>query len=202
MNEEFSMDRATETARPAERSAFPAMPSAMQMQQQKPRPFAPAYPGTMSYGATSQETAAAEARRLIIGRGITMSGEIESCDHLIVEGSVEAALKGANLLEISESGVFYGTVEIEQATIAGRFEGDLIVSGRLTVRSTGSVTGTIVYKELAVEAGATVDGKINPISGSAMGGKKKETKKVAPRNDNATVSEGHELPLGGQSAAG
>jgi cytoskeletal protein CcmA (bactofilin family) len=172
---------------------------------QKPRPFAPASYSALSSpspygGSTGGQQDAAEARRLIIGRGITMSGEIESCDHLIVEGSVEASLKGANLLEISETGVFYGTVEIEQATIAGRFEGDLIVSGRLTVRSTGSVIGSIVYKELAVEAGATVDGKINPISGSAIQGKKKEpkTKNVAPRNDNAV--DDHELPLGGQQA--
>jgi hypothetical protein len=62
------------------------------------------------------------------------------------------------------------------------------------------VIGSIVYKELAVEAGATVDGKINPISGSAIQGKKKEpkTKNVAPRNDNAV--DDHELPLGGQQA--
>jgi len=67
----------------------------------------------------------ASGRQLSIGQGITMSGEIEACDHLVVEGTVEAALKGASLLEITESGSFFGTVEIEEATIAGRFEGDI-----------------------------------------------------------------------------
>lgn len=56
---------------------------------------------------------------------------------LIVEGTVEAALKGASSLEIAETGMFYGTVEISEATIAGKFEGDLTVNGRLTVRSSG-----------------------------------------------------------------
>ncbi|MDH5722837.1 MAG: polymer-forming cytoskeletal protein [Alphaproteobacteria bacterium] len=102
-------------------------------------------------------------RCLTIGRGINMSGEIESCDHLVVEGTVEAALKGAKLLEVAESGVFYGTVEIEEATIAGRFEGDITVSGRLTLHATAVITGSIAYRELEVEAGAIIDGRMTPM---------------------------------------
>ena len=93
-----------------------------------------------------------------------MSGQIESCEQLIVEGTVEAALKGASTLEIAESGTFYGTVDINEATVAGRFEGDLAVNGRLTIRSTGVITGTIAYRELEVEAGAVLDGRITPLS--------------------------------------
>ena len=104
-------------------------------------------------------------RTLTIGRGINMSGEIEACDHLVVEGTVEAALKGSKVLEILESGTFYGTVEIEEATIAGRFEGDITVNGRLTISSTGAITGSIAYRELEVEAGAVLDGRMTPLKG-------------------------------------
>jgi len=165
---------------------------------------APRAPGSYGYpGATSApsqssafgsqvETKLSNGRRLVIGQGITMSGEIEACDHLTVEGTVEAALKGASILEIAESGVFYGTVEIDEATIAGRFEGDITVGGRLTITSTGSVTGSVAYKELAVEAGATVDGKLTPLA--SKGVKKVERpKKSGHRNDNA--GEGSELPF-------
>ncbi len=117
--------------------------------------------------SVSAPTAASEAsendRRLTIGRGITMSGEIESCDQLDVEGTVEAALKGASLLNISETGVFYGTVEIEDAVIAGRFEGEIIVNGRLTVEESGVITGSISYKELEIKSGAIIDGRLTPI---------------------------------------
>ncbi len=95
-----------------------------------------------SYG-TGNEAYSGSDRTLTIGRGINMSGEIEACDHLMVEGTVEAALKGAKLLEIAESGTFYGTVEIEEATIAGRFEGDITVNGRLTLKASGVITGSI-----------------------------------------------------------
>ncbi len=112
----------------------------------------------------SETPAVSTGRKLVLGEGITMSGEIEACDHLVVEGTVEATLKGASVLEVAQSGMFFGAVEINEATIAGRFEGDLVVNGRLTIRSTGTVMGTISYKELAVEAGATIDGQINPMS--------------------------------------
>lgn len=105
-------------------------------------------------------------RTLTIGRGINMSGEIDACDHLVVEGTVEAALKGAKVLEIAESGTFYGTVEIEEATIAGRFEGDITVNGRLTIRASGAITGSIAYRELEVEAGAMLDGRMTPLKGN------------------------------------
>ena len=104
-------------------------------------------------------------RTLTIGRGINMSGEIDACDHLLVEGTVEAALKGAKILDIAESGTYYGTVEIEEATIAGRFEGDITVNGRLTLKSTGVITGSIAYRELEVEAGAVLDGRMTPLKG-------------------------------------
>ncbi|MGB4106402.1 MAG: polymer-forming cytoskeletal protein [Alphaproteobacteria bacterium] len=132
--------------------------------------FPGSYPGYNPHAAATGAMTSTD-RRLIIGRGITMSGEIESCDHLIVEGTVEATLKGASVLDIAESGVFYGTVEIDEATIAGRFEGDIQVKGRLTIRTGGAITGSIAYKELEVEAGATIDGRLSPI-GAAHDSKK------------------------------
>lgn len=125
-----------------------------------------AYPGAASYAAsnTPSETESYSDRTLTIGPGITMSGEIEACDNLVVEGTVEAALKGASNLDITETGTFFGSVEIEEATIAGRFEGELTVTGRLTVKSGGVIAGSIVYGELEIEAGSLIDGRMTPIA--------------------------------------
>src|SRR5690606_37865931 len=102
-------------------------------------------------------------------------------------------------MDITEAGAFFGTVEIDEATIAGRFEGDLTVKGRLTIRSTGSIIGSIAYKELAVEAGATLDGKVNPLEGSkaqSSGGKK-----FAKGNNKAQDNNSAELPFGHKASA-
>lgn len=124
--------------------------------------------GYSAYNQSSQD------RRLVIGAGITMSGDIEACEILVVEGTVDASLRGAKNLEIAQSGTFYGSVEIDEATVAGRFEGDLKVNGRLTVRASGSIIGSISYKELAIEPGAMIDGRISPLTAlqSAQDGKK------------------------------
>lgn len=137
-------------ARPSGYNAAPSTPSA----------YAP------TSASTTVDYTSPNDRTLTIGRGINLSGEIDACDHLLVEGTVEAALKGAKVLDIAQSGTFYGTVEIEEATIAGRFEGDITVSGRLTVRAGGVVTGSIVYRQLEVEAGAVIDGRMTPLKGN------------------------------------
>ncbi len=99
-------------------------------------------------------------RKLIVGREISLSGEISACDMLVVEGLVEATLRDGRLIEIAESGFFKGTVEIDEADLAGRFEGHLRVRGRMKVRSTGRIHGTIRYGELEVEAGGQLVGDV------------------------------------------
>lgn len=163
-----------------------------------PGAYPGAYPGAQSFTQQTASTAndPAAGRKLYIGQGITLSGEIESCDHLVVEGTVEAALKGASVLEIAESGAYFGTVDIDEATIAGRFEGDLTVRGRLTVKSSGSITGSITYKELAVEAGAAVDGKITPLDAKGTAQRSKTEPKARKANEY-----GAELPFEGKAVA-
>lgn len=101
-----------------------------------------------------------DLRRLIVGREISLSGEITSCDKLIVEGSVEANLQNCHEIEIAESGLFKGTASIDEAEVRGRFEGELVVRRRLLIRSGGKVVGTIRYGQLEVEAGGELSGEI------------------------------------------
>ena len=104
-----------------------------------------------------------EERRLTVGRGLSLSGEIAACDVLVVEGKVEAKLSDGKLLEITESGQFRGAVEIENADIAGRYDGQLTVHGRLTIRSTGRISGIIRYGELEINAGGQVIGEMQVV---------------------------------------
>ena len=106
-------------------------------------------------------------RRLIVGRGITLTGEISACDHLVVEGRIEATLRDCKRIDVAEGGVFKGSAEIDEADIGGRFEGDLSARTRLTLRGTGAIAGTVRYGELAVEAGGKITGTIEPLGETA-----------------------------------
>ncbi|MDD3028700.1 MAG: polymer-forming cytoskeletal protein [Alphaproteobacteria bacterium] len=109
----------------------------------------------------------ADGRKLIVGDGLSLSGEITSCDILVVAGKVEAKLTDGKLLEINETGQFRGSVEIENADIAGRYDGQLVVHGRLTVRSTGRISGMVKYSELEVNAGGQIIGEMQVSNGGA-----------------------------------
>jgi cytoskeletal protein CcmA (bactofilin family) len=105
-----------------------------------------------------------EHRKLIVGREIALSGEITSCDRLVVEGSVEANLANCRDIDIAESGLFKGSASIEEAEIRGRFEGTLTVRKRLLIRSTGKVIGTVRYAQIEIEAGGQLAGDIQVLT--------------------------------------
>lgn len=104
-----------------------------------------------------------DAKKLTVGRDISLSGEIASCDTLIVEGEVRANLKNCRTVEIARSGAFRGEADIAVADIAGRFDGTLHVRDRLILRSTGRITGTIRYREIEIERGGKIAGTIEVV---------------------------------------
>jgi cytoskeletal protein CcmA (bactofilin family) len=113
---------------------------------------------------SSRSAISSEDRRLTVGKGLSVAGEITSCDVLVVEGKVEAKLSDGKMLEITESGQFRGSVEIENADIAGRYDGQLTVHGRLTVRATGRISGMVKYGELEISAGGQIIGELQVTS--------------------------------------
>ena len=102
-------------------------------------------------------------KKLIVGREIILNGEIRTCDFLVVEGRVEAVLNDCRQIDIASSGQFKGSADIESADISGRFDGDLTVHGRLTVRATGRVFGKVKYGQLEVERGGIISGTVESL---------------------------------------
>jgi cytoskeletal protein CcmA (bactofilin family) len=142
-------------------------------------------------GARRASSGSDAEKKLIVGKGLSLAGEITSCDVLVVEGKVEAKLTDGKLLEITESGQFRGAVEIENADIAGRYDGQLVVHGRLTVRSTGRISGMVKYGELEVNAGGQIIGEVQVAGGGAQaqqgsGSFKNAAKFVAVSDDDSS----------------
>src|SRR6266478_3233800 len=103
-----------------------------------------------------------EARTLIVGAGMSLSGTITSCDRLVAEGTVDAKLDGCQQVIVAQTGVFRGTVSTDNADVHGRFEGELVVQKRLLVRAAGHVSGTVSYGEIEIECGGRISGQIEP----------------------------------------
>ena len=109
-----------------------------------------------------------DSKRLVVGRDIRLSGEITACDKLVVEGHVEVSLPGARVIEISQSGYFKGTADVEEADISGRFEGELIARDRLVVRAGGRISGTIRYGRIVIESGGEISGDMQTLDASTQ----------------------------------
>jgi cytoskeletal protein CcmA (bactofilin family) len=168
----------TDDSKPAADAAGTPAPAEPEAEAIPSRPFprpSPPSPGALARSvagpvaptATRTTTVAAraasdpvEGRKLIVGREIVLSGQITSCERLVVEGRVEASLSESRFIEIAESGVFKGMAEIEHAEIAGTFEGTLTVRQKLWIRSTGKVTGTVRYGRIEIEEGGQIAGDI------------------------------------------
>ena len=110
---------------------------------------------------TAEKTEERKEAKLIVGPDIKMKGvEISDCDTLVVEGRIEATLD-SRVLEISEKGVFHGTVAVDNAEVHGKLEGELTVRKQLVVHATGRISGKIRYARLKVEEGAELSGDIS-----------------------------------------
>lgn len=103
-------------------------------------------------------------KRLLVGRDIELAGEITACDRLVVEGKVVANLADAGTIEITQTGVFCGSAEVDNADIGGLFDGKLTVRHKLVIRSTGQVHGTVRYARITVELGGEICGVIETLS--------------------------------------
>lgn len=122
-------------------------------------------PGAGVLGLAKAEPAEPRAENssegtLIVGEGIQVKGEIQSCTRLIVEGKVEASLE-ARELAVRAEGVYDGTAVVESAIIGGTFTGDLTVTGLLTLEAGGRVSGTLRYGELRIEQGGRLSGDVD-----------------------------------------
>ena len=104
-----------------------------------------------------------DGKKLIVGRDIALSGEISSCEKLVVEGRVEANITECSEIEIAEPGTFKGEATIDVAVISGRFEGTLVVRELLIVHSTGRISGSVRYGQIEIERGGQIEGDVRLI---------------------------------------
>lgn|GEM_PF-3877101 len=96
---------------------------------------------------------------LHVGPGITLKGDITTCESLIVQGNLNGTVDAVQL-QILLGGAVDGTATVQSAEVEGSFTGTLSVKGLLTVRGAGKIEGTIRYGELEVERGCHVSGDV------------------------------------------
>jgi len=92
-----------------------------------------------------------------INEGTHLTGDIVSKGFFRIDGSIEGSLSQPSKVVLGKTGFFKGKLVCSEADLEGKFEGNLHVTGTLTLRATANVEGEVIMGKLAVEPGATLN---------------------------------------------
>jgi cytoskeletal protein CcmA (bactofilin family) len=109
----------------------------------------------------------------LVAEGVEISGDILFTGGMRIDGRVEGDVAGRpgeaktpSLLVLSANGHIEGSIRCGDAVINGTIVGDLDVEQRLELQSEARVTGTIRYRQLQMDVGATVQGQLQRVADS------------------------------------
>jgi len=113
----------------------------------------------------------------LIAEGVDITGNLVFAGGMRIDGHVEGDVTGRkgdasapSLLVLSARGVIEGSVRCGDAVINGTVTGDLDVEHRLELQSDARVCGTIRYRQLQMDVGATVQGQLMRVEAAAPAG--------------------------------
>lgn len=103
----------------------------------------------------------------LIGEGVEIIGDLRFANGVRIDGRVkgdviaqDATGMTSPLLVLSEKGSIEGNVRCADAVINGAITGDLEIEHFVELQSRARVCGTIRYRQLQMDVGATVQGNL------------------------------------------
>lgn len=119
---------------------------------------------------------AGTAATAMIGKGISISGDVSADSNLKIEGAIEGrSVESAQDVEISECGKVTASISAKVVRIAGEVTGDIVATEKIMIAKSGRVQGNVVAPRVQLEDGALFRGSIDMNPGdsrakSASGG--------------------------------
>ena len=103
----------------------------------------------------------------LVAEGVEITGDIAFNGGVRIDGRVKGDLlgrtaegQGPSLLVLSDKGRIEGSIRCADAVINGIVTGDLDIEQRLELQADARVRGTIRYKQLQMDVGASVSGHL------------------------------------------
>ncbi len=118
----------------------------------------------------------------LIADNVHIVGDVVFSGGLRIDGRIEGNVinqEGSHgLLVLSEKGSVKGRVVTHDAVVNGTISGDLVVDHFLELQAKARVSGNIAYRQLQMECGAVIEGKVERMDEEAPQEKKGDEKKV------------------------
>lgn len=104
----------------------------------------------------------AATERSIIGKNITITGDISATEDLMIEGRVTGQIQlNESRLTIGEDGHAQSQISAREVVILGHVEGKITASERVELRHTAQVTGDITAPRLIIHQDAVIKGSVD-----------------------------------------
>ena len=110
------------------------------------------------FNKTENKVAEEVSNSNIIGKGTTLTGDLETFGNLRVEGKVKGSVKSKSKVAFGQSSEVDGNVLAQNAEIAGHVTGTVEISETLVLKSSAVIDGDIIANKLLVETGAVFNG--------------------------------------------
>lgn len=133
----------------------------------------PAYPGKESPETAAEAprvqtsmaarvSASPQPNVAMIGKSITVTGEITGSEPLHVEGTVKGSIRLENsYLNIGADATVQSNISAREVVVRGSVAGNVNVSERIDIRSGGSLVGDVTAHSVSIEEGAYFKGSID-----------------------------------------
>lgn len=116
------------------------------------------------FGRKQKRTIEVTKLSSLIADNLHIVGDVLFSGGLRVDGRIEGNVLGKpgekSLIVLSEKGCIIGRVHAHDAVVNGTVSGDLEVEHFLELQAGARVSGNIAYRQLQMECGATVEGKL------------------------------------------
>lgn len=131
-----------------------------------------------------------KAAETFIGPSVKLEGNFAADGDVVVEGVLTGNLLTRGDIRVGPQAVIEAEVRAKNAFIAGKIKGNITIENILRLASTASVHGDVRTAAIAVEEGATINGKVSI-------GKEKEVRemKFSPEPEPAVIIPDKELKL-------
>lgn len=106
-----------------------------------------------------------------IEKNTKIKGEIVSEADFRIDGKLDGNLKTSGKVVIGKDGYIKGKVECVNADIEGSFNGELLVSDLLSLKSAAVIEGDVFVSKLSVEPGATFNASCSMKGKNAINGR-------------------------------
>ncbi len=122
--------------------------------------------------ASSASSSSSSQQSTVIARGVTLEGNFQGQGDVVVEGRVKGSLTTTGTLTVGTEAVIEAEVKVTDASVAGTIQGNVSVSNRLELQPTAKIIGDVTTQVIAIEAGASLQGRLSVGAQKAPEGKR------------------------------